>query len=149
MKQTKLVRKLKEFYLLERFQVEFYSAQLSTSENEYYKQAFAKMVQVENGHAEFFAQKLTEENAKPPTVTGSVFKLAGRLLGESVELAGTINTCRLGVALENKAVEMYHSFIIQGWADTDLRHGLMEYLLDEEFHTLWMKDYIKFCTKEE
>lgn len=143
MNQTKMAVKLKEFYLLERFQVEYYSAQLPTSENEYYKQAFVKMVQVENGHAEFFAKKLMELNIEVPRVTGSVFKLAGRLLGESVEFAGPLNTCKLGIALENKAIEMYHYFIIQGWLDSSFRNTLMEYLLDEEFHTLWMKDYIR------
>lgn len=141
--QNKLAIKLKEFYLLERFQVEYYNAQLSTPENEYYKQAFAKMIQVENRHVEFFSCKIREQNMKVPIVTDSVFKLAGKLVGESVEFSGPQNTCRLGEALENKAIKMYQSFIIEVWIDLDLRNTLIEFLLDEEYHALWMNKYLK------
>ncbi|WP_238455506.1 hypothetical protein [Desulfolucanica intricata] len=61
---------------------------------------------------------------------------------ESIELTGSINTCKLGVTLKSIAMEMYHSVIIKTWVDQSLRDKLMEFLLDEEFHKLWMKNYL-------
>lgn len=138
-----LIYKLREFYLLEVFQVRYYTSQLSASQDEYYRKAFEKMVKIERGHADYFAQRLLEEGVDPPQAVEPLFKVAGRLLGESVELAGPYNTCRLGVALENKAMEMYRDFIMKAWGDPGLRNTLMEYHLDEEFHTLWMRDYMR------
>ncbi|MHB8124603.1 MAG: demethoxyubiquinone hydroxylase family protein [Desulfitobacteriaceae bacterium] len=141
----KLISRLKEFYILETFQVAYYEAQLSSSTDEYYSNAFKKMVQIESGHADFFANKLDQAKVTVPVVVGSVFELAGSLLGETVESTGPYNTCKLGVALENKAMETYRSFISEA-KDKNysiLRDTLMEYLLDEEFHTLWLRDYMK------
>jgi hypothetical protein len=54
MERNNLSHSLREFYLLVRFQVQYYQAQLSSSHNEYYRAAFAKMVQIEKGHADYF-----------------------------------------------------------------------------------------------
>jgi bacterioferritin (cytochrome b1) len=69
--------------------------------------------------------------------------MAGRILGESIEATGPIQTCRLGIALETRAMKMYRKFIMNAWVSKELRNTLLEYLLDEEFHTLWMKDYLR------
>lgn len=141
---NKLIHRLKEFYILETFQVAYYEAQVSSATDYYYKKAFEKLTQIEKGHADFFAQKLEKAHEEVPTVTGSLFDLAGSILGESAELTGQYNTCKLGVALENKALKTYHDFI----AETKdkkyvvLQNALMENLLDEEFHSLWLKDYM-------
>lgn len=134
--------KLKEFYFLEKFQVQYYEAQLSSAKDEYYLKAFAKMVNIESGHADYFAQKMAEIKVEPPKITTSLFNMAGRILGESVEITGTDNTCKLGVALEKRAIEKYQEFIMKAWADQDLRDNLMEFMLDEEFHALWMENYM-------
>jgi bacterioferritin len=143
MKRGEYEYKLKEFYTLETFQVRYYRAQLSAPQDEYYRKAFEKMVKIEAGHADYFAQKLTKEGLEIPPVVEPLFKVAGRLLGETAELSGPYNTCRLGVALENKAMEMYRDFIMRGWGDQELRDTLIDYLLDEEFHTLWMEGYMR------
>lgn len=141
---TKLITRLKEFYTLETFQVAFYQAQISTSTNEYYSKAFEKMVQIEGGHADFFAQLLDKSSVEVPKVIGSVFEFAGGLLGDMVGSTGAVNTCKLGIALENKAMETYRAFIAESKEKhySELRDTLMEYLLDEEFHTLWLLDYM-------
>lgn len=142
---TKLITRLKEFYTLETFQVAFYQAQISTSTNEYYSKAFEKMVQIESGHADFFAQLLDKSNIEVPKVIGSVFEFAGGLLGDLVGSTGSANTCKLGIALENKAMETYRTFISESKEKhySELRNTLMEYLLDEEFHALWLRDYMQ------
>lgn len=148
MKKDELAYKLKEFYLLETFQVQYYRAQLSESKDEYYRKAFEKMVKIESIHAEYFAQKLREYGIEQPQIVDPVFKAAGRFLGEAAEFTGQYNTCRLGVALETKAMEMYRDFAIKAWKDSSLRDTLMDYLIDEEFHTLWMQDYLRNMVSE-
>lgn len=141
----KLIYRLKEFYTLETFQVAFYEAQVSTSTDEYYTKAFEKMVQIESGHANFFAQVLDKAQIQVPEFTGSLFEMAGNFVGGLVGSTGQHNTCKLGVALETKAMEAYRTFITESKNKhySELRETLMEYLLDEEFHTLWLRDYMK------
>lgn len=144
---NKLILRLKEFYTLETFQVAFYEAQASSALDEYYGKAFAKMVQIEQGHADFFANKIEQANEIVPSLVGALSQFAGNLVGETAESTGQHNTCKLGVALENKAMEAYRTFITES-KDKHyeiLRDTLMEYLLDEEFHTLWLKDYMNFA----
>jgi demethoxyubiquinone hydroxylase (CLK1/Coq7/Cat5 family) len=142
MQQKELGFKLKEFYILETFQVRYYRAQLSASQDQQYRVAFEKMVKVESEHVAYFAGQLQERGIEIPPVVEPLFKVAGRLLGEAVELTGPYNTCRLGVALETKAMEMYREFILKSWGDQNLRDKLLEFMIDEEFHTLWMKNYM-------
>ena len=140
----KFISSLQEFYKLETFQIAFYKAQISTSTDEYYRKAFEKMVQIESGHADFFAQVLDKAQLEIPTFAGSLFELAGGFVGEMVESTGPNNTCKLGVALENKAIKAYRAFITESKTKnySIIRNTLMEYLLDEEFHTLWLGNYM-------
>lgn len=139
-----LIFRLKKFYTLETFQVAFYESQVSASTNEYYSKAFEKMVQIESGHADFFAQVLDKANIEVPNIVGSVFEKAGGFIGDMAGLTGASNTCKLGLALETKAMEAYRAFITESKDKhySELRNTLMDYLLDEEFHTLWLKDYM-------
>lgn len=140
----KIILHLKEFYILETFQVAFYQAQISSAIDEYYSKAFEKMVKIEQSHADYFADQIRRIQETVPTLVGSIFELAGNFVGDTVELTGQRNTCKLGVALENKAMEMYRAFIAESAYKNyfPLRSTLMEYLLDEEFHTFWLRDYM-------
>ncbi|WP_308899394.1 demethoxyubiquinone hydroxylase family protein [Candidatus Desulfosporosinus nitrosoreducens] len=141
---NKLIARFKEFYTLETFQVAFYKAQANSATDEYYRRAFEKLVQIEQGHADYFANEIGNANEEVPSLTGSFFQLAGNLLGESVEPLGRHNTCKLGAALENEAIKKYRMFIKECKTKNYLifKYTLMDYLLDEEFHTLWLKDYM-------
>ena len=140
----KIIFSLKEFYILEKFQVALYQSQADSATDEYYKKAFSKMVAIEQGHADYFATMLKQANEKVPQIVGSVFDLTGELLGESVELLGRHHTCKLGAALESKAIKMYREFIRNANKKNlkDLKDTLIDYLLDEEFHTFWLVDYM-------
>ena len=141
---NKLMDRFKHFYTLETFQVAFYNAQANSATDEYYKKAFEKMVQIEQGHADYFANIIDRANEEVPAVVGSVFQLAGSFLGETVESIGQHSTCKLGVLLENKAMEMYRKFIKEANEKEYLiiKDTLMEYLLDEEFHSYWLQEYM-------
>lgn len=142
---NKLIFRLKEFYTLETFQVAFYNAQPNSATDEYYKTAFEKMVQIEQGHADFFADKIIQANEEVPSLIGTAFKIAGSFVGETFESIGKHSTCKLGVTLENKAMKMYREFISgsNNKSYSIIKQTLMEYLLDEEFHTYWLRDYAK------
>ncbi|KLU59167.1 hypothetical protein CEB3_c41530 [Peptococcaceae bacterium CEB3] len=140
---NKLIFRLKEFYTLEILQVAFYEAQANSATDEYYKKAFEKIVGTEQGHVDYFADKIVQANEKVPSVAGSVFQLAGSVVGETMEFVGKYNTCMFGVALENKATEMYRTFIdetnIKNYVK--IKDTLFKNLLDEEFHAYWLRDY--------
>ncbi|MDD2235085.1 MAG: demethoxyubiquinone hydroxylase family protein [Desulfitobacteriaceae bacterium] len=133
--------RLKEFYILEKFQVKYYESQLSTAESKYYRKAFEKMMEIEQGHVDFFVQELNSRNIDIPAVTGTLADMAGNFLGESVELTGPSKACTLGAALENRAIEMYQSFTMEAKNDACLQDKLMEFCLEEEFHSLWLQNY--------
>ncbi len=141
----KFILRLKEFYTLETFQVAFYEAQVSSSTNEYETIAFEKMVKVEGFHLNFFAQILDKAKIGRPTFTGSLLALAGGYVGEEIPSIGSKHSCKLGVALENKAITTYLAFIEECMDKnySDIRDTLMEFQLEEEFHTLWLKDYMR------
>lgn len=139
--KNNIPNRLKEFYILEKFQVKYYESQLSAAESEYYGKAFEKMMEIEQVHADFFARELISRNLDVPAVIGSLADMGGNFLGESVELTGPLNTCKLGAALENRAIEKYQSFIMEAKDDTDLKNKLMEFRLEEEFHALWLQNY--------
>ena len=138
-----LTSKLLAFYKLEEFQVAYYRAQLSSSQGILPQGLFSRMVDIESNHAQYFAKKLNELGVDTPKVTGSLFTLAGSILGETVELTGSINTCKLGVNLEKHAMKMYRDFIMETQCFPDIHNTLWQFYLDEEFHTLWMEDYLK------
>ncbi|HBV86279.1 MAG TPA: ubiquinone biosynthesis protein [Desulfosporosinus sp.] len=141
---NKLIFRLKQFYTLETFQVAFYNAQSNSATDEYYKKAFEKMVEIEQGHADYFANIIDKANEEVPSVIGSVLQLAGSFVGETVESIGQHSTCKFGVTLENEAMKAYRKFIQESKEQEYriIRDILMEYLLDEEFHTYWLREYM-------
>lgn len=139
--KDKISFRLKEFYILEKFQVKYYESQLSTAESEYYRKAFQKMMEIEQVHVDFFAQELISKDLDVPAVIGSLADMGGNFLGESVELTGPSKACKLGAALENRAIEMYQSFVMEAKDDVYLKDKLMEFCLEEEFHSLWLQNY--------
>jgi len=149
MKNSKvIISGLKKFYVLEKFQVAYYKSQLSAPQDKYYRTAFEKMVEIESGHVDYFAQKLKETGTELPEVTSSLFEIASKILGESVELTGQYNTCKLGIALENEAIKMYKTLIEEARDQEELYKALIGNLIDEEFHTFWMENYAKRLNQE-
>lgn len=146
----KLIYRLKQFYILETFQVAYYQAQVDASTDEYYTKAFEKMVKIEQGHADYFANKIELASETVPELVGSVFDLTGSILGETAEAMGQRNTCKFGAALEKKAMQEYQTFIQECKENNylALNNDLMDYLLDEHFHTLWLTDYSKKLNEE-
>lgn len=142
-----IIHRLKEFYELETFQVSYYESQLSSAEDPFYRLAFTKMAKIEGEHRDYFARELMRSGIEVPKVIGTLAGAAGKIVGESVELSGPANTCNLGVALEKKAMAAYREFILEAEKEPALQQRLMEYLLDEEFHALWLQNYAEYQKK--
>jgi len=134
---------------LEKFQIAFYQSQLSSTKDRFYYKAFRKIVYTEKKHAGFFAKKLAESDIQIPQVGGTLAELGGSIIGESVEITGPVNTCKIGVALENKTLSAYHKLIDDVREEPGFRDKLLEFLLEEEFHALWLQDYAKRLKERE
>jgi len=77
MEKGKLIYKLREFYILEVYQVDLYSSQVKSLEEPHIKKALERFVIREKEHVDFFAQKLNELGSSPPKVVTPAFAAAG------------------------------------------------------------------------
>ncbi|HEX3047436.1 MAG TPA: ferritin-like domain-containing protein [Bacillota bacterium] len=134
-----LTFKLREFYLLEVFQVQLYNAQVKSFPDEYNAVAFEKMAKIEQGHVNYYAGKMQEYGISKPEIADDVFSFAGFVTAKTLDLLSFKERYQLAVTLETKAIKMYHDFIEMTEADHELRKMLWEYLIDEEFHKFWCK----------
>ena len=53
-----LVTRVKEFYLLETFQLALYSSQIASLENEYIEKAYERILELERHHVDFYKDLL-------------------------------------------------------------------------------------------
>ncbi|ATW24762.1 ferritin-like domain-containing protein [Candidatus Formimonas warabiya] len=142
-----LILRLKEFYVLEMFQLTLYESQKADLQNEYIEHAYERIMELERHHLDFYKSKLEELGEEVPKLTGGLTTLAGRFLGGVVlDLTTAENHYKLGMAVENKAIEMYRALIMEAWEYPDLCKRLWHNMIDEEFHLLWFKDNLKHAT---
>lgn len=143
------LHQLKKIYELEKFQIAYYESQLSSMEDKFYHKAFTLIVRTKKKHADFIAKKLVEAGIEIPKVVGTLADIAGNVVGESLELTGPTNTCRIGVALESKGLTEYHELINHLKGEPELQDWLMEFMLEEEFYALWLNNYAKRLKQKE
>lgn len=141
-----IVLRMKEFYLLETLQITLYKSQVNSLQNEYVHHAYERMIELEQHHLEFFEKIITEYKEEVPVFSGGLTALAGKFLGESLDLTTAENRYKLGIAVENKAIEMHRAFIMEAWEYPDITKKLWHNMIDEEFHLLWFKDNLKHAT---
>lgn len=142
----KLASHLKEFYTLETFQVAFYKEQMAAETDDYHIKAFEKLSNIEAGHVNYFAEILDKAQIELPGLIGSFFQMAGKFLGVTViSGAGIEANYKLGIALETKAAQDYRKFIEENRQKkySEINNRLLENLLDEEFHLLWLRESLK------
>lgn len=145
MDKSKLIYKLREFHVLEIYQVDFYKSQIKSLEEPRIKKAFERFVIREKEHTDYFAQKLNELGSSPPKVISPAFAAAGFVTGKALDLLSLKERYKLGVSFENKAVEMYQSFIEMSAEDpqlNELNNHLWHFMIDEEEHQFWFKEQL-------
>lgn len=140
-----LLFKLKEFYILEQYQVKLYNSQLSSLEETHVKSAYERMLEIEQQHVSFFTEKLHELGTHPPQILGTTFSAAGFVTGKALDSLNPKARYKLGIKIENTAIEMYRNFITMTQNDptlTELTKYLWYFMVDEEFHEFWFKEHL-------
>jgi len=103
-------------------------------------------------NVDFFAQKIKEYNDTPSLITEKAFKAAGFVTGTALDLWSLKDRYKLGVAVENKAVDMYEGFIQMAINDPELAglaNQLWYNLVEEEFHQYWFNEHLFRLTANE
>lgn len=104
-----LVKKLREFYVLEAYQVDLYKSQLPSLEDPHIKHVFKRFVTREQEHRDYLEQQLKEMDRRG--YCRSPFRLAGMVSGKALDLLSLKDRYRLGIAVEQKAIQMYHELL--------------------------------------
>lgn len=137
------IQRLKQLYELENFQITYYTSLLSTPEDKLYRKALSKIIHTKKKHKDFLAELFLHSDIPVPKIVGTLANLAGSLIGESLEFTGQDNSRKVGFVLEKKAHHVYNELISDTELDPKLQDNLMNFLLDEEFHALWLQNYLQ------
>ncbi|MBS4026902.1 MAG: hypothetical protein KGZ96_14705 [Clostridia bacterium] len=96
---------------------------------------------------DFYKSLLHQFGEDVPKAFGTLTSLAGHFLGGvGLDLTTAENRYKLGMAVENKAIEMYRVFIMESWEHPEIRKRAFHNMIDEELHLLWYKDNLKHTT---
>lgn len=148
MDQNTLAFKLREFYVLEVYQLELYTAQFPSLEDEHIIKGYERISELEQRHIDYFAEKLLELGFSKPEVTEKTFKLAGFVSAKALNLFSPEDRYKVGIEVETKAAEMYGDFIEKA-TDKKLIQMLWHNRIDEEFHKNWFAGALEALKKEE
>jgi bacterioferritin len=144
LERDKLVYKLKEFQALEAYQVDLFQSQIKSLEDPHIKHAFERFTVREQEHEVFIKDQLYSFNGGTGIV-GPAFKFAGMVTGKALDLLSLKDRLKLGIAVEQKAVQMYHEFIEMTRHDPQLKElnkYLSYFMIDEELHQFWFKEHL-------
>ncbi len=137
MDRVDLGLKLKQFYLLETYQVLLFDRQLSELEHEHYRKALETMIERERHHAQLIAEQLAANGFERPEPADDAYALAGAVSARVINSFPVAERFRICKALESEAVRMYKAFITLAWDQEALTEILWRNLIDEEFHQYW------------
>ena len=135
-----IIGQLKRIYELEKFQINYYISQISSTQNSILDKALSKIIQTDKEHTDFFVHIFTDKNIEIK-IASTIADIAGSIVGESMELTGQANTCKIGVALEEKVLSAYYELIKENDLESKLQDKLIDFKLDKEFHMLWLQHY--------
>lgn len=143
MEKSKLILRLKKFYLLEVYQVDLYSSQVESVDDIHLKRSYERKALIEQEHVDYFLKKIREFGSDVSPLTDSSFAAAGFLTGKAVSIMGLDERYKLGMATEGKAISMYFDFIRDTSQDPELNElnkQLWYFMVDEEHHQFWFKE---------
>ena len=138
--------KLKQFYLLEAYQVKFFDGQIPSLDNEHTVKAYEHMVEVERQHVDYFAEKLGEYGFDLPDPADDAFASAGFVSAKALDLFSLAEKFKVGIAVETKASEKYGEFIKMAGDEKALTKRLWHNRIDEEFHKYWFAANLEALT---
>ena len=136
-----IIGQLKQIYELEKFQINYYLSQISSTQNSILDKALSKIIQTDKDHTDFFVHTFADKNIELPKIASTLADIAGSIIGESMELTGQSNTCKIGVALEEKVLSAYYELIKENDLESKLQDILIDFKQDKEIHMLWLQHY--------
>jgi len=142
--KKKLLYKLKEFSALEAYQVKLYQSQIQALEDPHIKHVYERFVMREQEHRDFITQQL-EGLGAGINIASPAFTFAGIVSGKTLDFLSLKDRYKLGIAVEQKAVQMYHEFIEMTRHDpelSELNKKLAYFMVDEETHQFWFKEHL-------
>lgn len=141
MEKEELLRTLNWFYTLELNQVRMYSNQREQTDDPHLARAFKKFAELEQGHVERI-RELIENQGETPFLVGEVAgKITGSIAGHLAEFTDWNRTLEFNISLEKKAISDYKD-LAEKVSDEEIREVLLDNMLEEELHAVWMADYI-------
>lgn len=142
MERDVLLRTLNWFYTLEVNQVRMYSNQSEQAADPHLARALKKFAEIEQGHVENI-REVIENLGQTASITGEAAgKITGSIIGHLPDFTNWDKTLEFNVSLEKRAISDYKNLAAKV-DDKGIRDVLINNMLDEELHTLWMEDYIK------
>lgn len=139
MDPDQLAFKLREFYLLEIYQLKLFSHQVNSLPDAYSTYAHERMVELEQRHVDYFAEKMLEKGIAKPEIADDSFSFAGFVSAKALDLFSLEERYKLGMAVETKAAEMYLELINEVQDDQEFVRMLWHNHTDEEFHKFWFR----------
>lgn len=143
-----IIGKIKRLYELEKFQLNYYLSQISPKRDTILDKALGKIIESSREHTDYFIHIFTEQRIEIPKIAGTIADIAGSIVGESMELTGQANTCKIGSALEEKVLNVYYELIDEKDLDSKLKDKLINFKIDKEFHMLWLQHYARYLNYE-
>lgn len=139
---------LKQLYELEKFQLNYYHSQLSSNEDTTLNKAITKILETNKRHVACFDQLFARAHISESIIADKIADLTGTLVGESMELTGLKNTCRIAASLERKTLKIYYELTKDRSLDPDIFDILINFQLDKEFHLLWLQHYAQLLKQD-
>ena len=148
MDEEKVINRLNWFFALEASQVDSYATQSKIVKDRYISLALARFACIEQTHVDNISGLIRSLGYVPTQTRDLISSSVGKLMGSITPSTGLINMLRVDVAVEQKAKTDYKKFIDE-LSDKKLLNTLWSNLVDEDLHTAWMKEQIRFLTMEE
>jgi bacterioferritin len=141
--------KIRQFYLLEVYQLSLYSDQILSLPDAYTAYAFERMKELEQRHVDYFAEKINELGISKPEIADNAFDFLGFVSAKALDLLSLKERYKVGITVESKAAEMYYDFIKMAEGDQQLVRMLWHNRTDEEFHKFWFRANLEKIELEE
>jgi len=139
LEKADLLSKLNWFYSFELNQVDLYTSQSKSTEDDYISMAFERIAYIEQQHVDNIADKIKELGGKPTALGDVIAPVLGKTLGRVLALSGIENLLKVNILLEQKAMKDYKELIhsVKGKYDYETIKILQSNLIDEDLHAAW------------
>ncbi|MDK2799392.1 MAG: hypothetical protein PWP27_2445 [Clostridiales bacterium] len=142
MDKEQLISKLNWFYSFELNQVDLYTSQSKSTEDDYIALAFERIAYIEQQHVDNIGNKIKKLGGKPTALGDVVAPIIGKTLGKVLALSGIGNLLKVNILLEQKAMKDYKELIhsVKGKYDNEVVKILQSNLIDEDLHAAWFNN---------